>query len=132
MQVMRRISSAGVLLGLCATVAGCVTADGPYNKPSQEKLRLETPTPEAYTVQVANRSEVPVGVDGRVVVEVPRLERGHTTYLFGVVRIGESSPEDSDAIHLMKNGRAVYKLSLNDLKDLPTDGEGYRLVKVEE
>ena len=114
------------LLAVCASFMGCVHADGPYNKPSQEKLRLESKTPQAYTVQVANKN-VPVGADGRVVVDVPRLQRGHTTYLFGVAKVSESSPEGVAAVSLKKDGRTIRKLSLNDLKELPADSEGYRL-----
>lgn len=129
--MMRNIAFTASLLAVCAALAGCVHADGPYNQPSKEKLRLESKVPQAYAVQVADRAEVPVGADGRVVVEIPRLQRRHTTYLFGVAKVSESSPEDMAAIALKKEGRTVRKLSLNDLKGLPTDGEGYKLLKVE-
>jgi hypothetical protein len=131
MQMMRNIAFTANLLAVCAALAGCVHADGPYNQPSHEKLRLESKVPQAYAVQVADRAEVPVGADGRVVVEIPRLQRRHTTYLFGVAKVSESSPEEMAAIALKKEGRTVRKLSLNDLKGLPTDGEGYKLLKVE-
>jgi hypothetical protein len=85
----------------------------------------------SYTVQVASRVDFPVGADGRVVVDVPRLERQHATYLFGVAKVSESSAYDIPAIDLKKGGRTVRKLSLNDLKKLPADSEGYSLVKLE-
>ena len=119
------------LLAVCATLSGCVHADGPYNQPSQEKLRLESKAPQTYSVQVADKTEVPVATDGRVIVEVPRIQRGHTTYLFGVAKVSESAPENVAAIILKKDGRTVRKFSLNDLKTFPTDSEGYRLLKVE-
>ena len=131
MQMIGNIVFAASLLAMCAALTGCVHADGPYNQPSQEKLRLESKVPQAYAVQVADKAEVPVGADGRVVVEIPRLQRRHKTYLFGVAKVSESSPEDVAAIALKKEGRTVRKLSLNDLKGLPTDGEGYKLLKVE-
>lgn len=130
-QMMRNIDLTVSLLAMCAALAGCVHTDGPYNQPSQEKLRLESKVPQAYAVQVADRAEVPVGADGRVVVEIPRLQRRHGTYLFGVAKVSESSPEDMAGIALKKEGRTVRKLSLNDLKGLPTDGDGYKLLKVE-
>ncbi len=129
--MMRIAAFTTSLLAVCAALAGCVHADGPYNQPSQEKLRLESKAPHAYTVQVADKAEVPVGADGRVVVEIPRLQRAHKTYLFGVAKISESSAEDVAAIALKKDGRTARKFSLNDLKGLPTDSEGYRVLKVE-
>jgi hypothetical protein len=131
MKMMRYMAFTTGLLAVCASLTGCVHADGPYNQPSQEKLRLESKTPQAYTVQVADKGEVPVGAEGRVVVEIPRLQRGHTTYLFGVAKVSESRPEDVATVALKKKGRTVRKLSLSDIKELPTDGEGYKLVKVE-
>lgn len=118
------------LVAVCLALMGCVHADGPYNQPSQGKLRLETGTPQTYTVQVASKPEVPVGANGRVVVDIPRLERGHKTYLLGA-KVGESSADDITAICVKKAGRTIRKLSINDLKKLPADSEGYRVLKVE-
>jgi len=129
--MMRLVTFTTSLIAVCVALTGCVHADGPYNQPSQEKLQLESKAPQAYTVQVADKAEVPVGADGRVVVEIPRLQRSHKTYLFGVAKVGESSPEDVAAIALKKDGRTVRTLSLNDLKHFPTDSEGYRVLKVE-
>jgi hypothetical protein len=123
--------SIACLLAVCAAATGCVVADGPYNQPSRVKLHLESPTPQAYTVHVASNAAFPVGADGRVVVDVPRLERGHATYLLGVAKVSQSSPYDIAAIDLKEGGKTVRKLSLNDLKKLPTDSEGYTLVKPE-
>jgi hypothetical protein len=128
---MSRHVAIACLLGVCGAAAGCVVADGPYNQPSRVKLHLESPTPQVYTVQVASDAAFPVGTDGRVVVKVPRLERGHATYMFGVAKVSESSPYDIVAIDLKEGGRTVRKLSLNDLKKLPTDSEGCTLVKPE-
>ena len=129
--MMRNITFTASLVAACAALAGCVHTDGPYNPPSQERLRLESKVPQTYAVQVADGAEVPVAADGRVVVEIPRLQRRHAAYLFGVAKVSESSPEDMPAIALKKEGRTVRKFSLNDLKKLQTDGEGYKLLKVE-
>lgn len=129
--MMRSLALNACLLALCAALIGCVHADGPYNQPSQEKLRMESKTPQTYTVQVADKAEVPVGADGRIVVKIPRIQRGHTTYLFGIAKVSESSPENVAAITLKKDGRTVRKFSLNDLKHFPTDSEGYRVLIIE-
>lgn len=114
-----------------AALCGCVVADGPYNQPSLVKLHLESPTPRVYTVHVASKAGFPVGAEDRVVVDVPRLGRGHATYLFGLAKVSESSAYDIAAINLKEGARTVRKFSLNDLKKLPTDSEGYTLVKPE-
>lgn len=120
----------GISLILCAFLCGCVTALHPYNQPLQEKLRLQSAMPQQYTVCVAENTDYQVAPDGRVIVDVPRLERGCATYLFGVVKVNDSSSEDVPAIHLKKEGRTVRKLSWNDIAKLPVDDEGYHLVKV--
>ncbi|HEV2248646.1 MAG TPA: hypothetical protein VGW37_18525 [Terriglobia bacterium] len=119
------------LLTPCATLVGCVHSDLPYNERSQQRLRLDSRTPEAYTVQAADKAETPVGADGRVIVDVPQIGRGHKTYLFGVAKVKERSAEDNPAVSVKRNGRTVRKLSLSELSRLSPDSEGYRLVKVE-
>ena len=119
------------LVVLSTLFCGCVNALRPYNQPSQQKLRVQSPTPQKYTVRVADKADYPIAADGRVTVEVPRLERGCATYLFGVVKVKDSSPYDVPAIHLNKDNRTIRKLSLNDVAKLPADEEGYHLVKVE-
>jgi hypothetical protein len=121
-------TSVTVLLGL---ISGCVNALRPYNQPSQEKLRVQSATPQKYIVRVADKLDYPVAADGRVTVDVPQLDRGCATYLFGVVKVKDSSPYDARAIHLNKDNRTVRELSLNELAKLPLDGQGYHLVKVE-
>ena len=69
--------------------------------------------------------------DGRVVVNVPALERGSATYLFGLVKVKESSPYDVPAIHIRRGEHTIRKLSINDLAKLPVDEQGYRLVRIE-
>lgn len=87
-------------------------------------------TPQNYVVQVADKADSPVGADGKIAVNVPPLERGCATYLFGVVKVKDGSPYDVPAIHVKKDGHVVRKLSLNDLKKMPTDSEGYQLIKL--
>ena len=87
--------------------------------------------PEKYVVRVANQESRTVSADGRVIVDVPRLERGCVTYLFGVVKVREESPYNVRAIGVYRGNQVVRKLSLNDIGKLPSDSEGYRIVKVE-
>jgi hypothetical protein len=118
---------AALLIG--ASVTGCVYALRPSNLASQQKLRLETAAPQQYSVQVADKVEERVPPDGRIVVAVPPLERGCATYLFGLVKIKDQSPENVRAIVVKDGDRVVKKLSLNDIAKLPTDGNGYHVVR---
>lgn len=116
---------------LSLLLTGCVHALRPYNEPSQQKLHIQSSIPQQYAVRIAEGSEYHVPSDGRVAVDVPRLERGCATYLFGVIKVKDSSPYDLPAIQLSKDGRTVKKLSLNDLTMLPVDERGYRIVTVD-
>ncbi len=120
-----------LLLVACAALCGCVHALKPYNQPSEEKLRIQTTNPQELVVQIDERAGTPVPADGRVVVNVPALERGCATYLFGVVKVKESSPYDVPAIQVRRGEHTIRKLSINELAKLPVDEQGYRLVRVE-
>jgi hypothetical protein len=102
----------------------------PYNQPSSQKLQIISPEPNQYSIRVADETDYQVPSDGRVIVDVPRLQRGCATYLFGMVKVKDSSSEGITAIHLKKDSRIIRKLSLNDIVKLPVDHEGYYLLKV--
>jgi hypothetical protein len=80
---------------------------------------------------VVNKADYSIPADGRVSVEVPQLERGCAVYLFGIVKVKESSPYDARAIHLNRGSRTIRELSVNDVAKLPVDAEGYHLVRGE-
>jgi hypothetical protein len=120
---MRRPLVISIVLPLLL-LAGCVYALRPYNTPSTQQLQLRTTAPTNYVVRVADAQTFPVAVDGRVTFDVPRLPRGCDTYLFGVVKIADSSPENLSAIHVLRDGKIVRKLSLRQIERLPVDAEG--------
>jgi len=127
---LMRWSLASSFLAVSILINGCVYALRPSNLPSQQKLCLQAAAPKQYSIQVADKFEYPVPSDGRVIVEIPPLERGCATYLFGIIKVSDRSPQDVRAVNLKREGRIIKKLSLNDLAKLPTDGEGYRLIKL--
>jgi hypothetical protein len=124
----RAITNSSVFSTMLLT--GCVNALRPYNTPSQQKLDLQTATPTNCVIRVADEQTFPVAADGRVTFDVPRLPRGCDTYLFGVVKIADGSPENIQAIHVSKNGKIVRKLSLSQLGRLPVDADGYHILIV--
>ena len=127
---LRPVGAAAIQFALCTALCGCVTALHPYNQPSQKKLRLMSPAPQHLAVRVATGDAYPVGSDGRVTVNVPRLERGCAVYLFGFIKVKDCRAEDVQAIHIRRDARTVRRMSLNDIDQLPVDAAGYHLVRV--
>jgi hypothetical protein len=124
---MRRALLISSLLPLLL-MAGCVHALRPYNTPSQQKLHVRAASPTNCVVRVADEESFPVAADGRVTFHVPCLPRGCDTYVFGVVKISDGSPEKVPAIHVLRDGKIVRKLSLAKLGKLPVDAEGYHIL----
>jgi hypothetical protein len=110
---------------------GCIMMNqcGPYNAPSEEKLRVQSSKPEEYTVQVDGKNTFNIAADGRVVIDVPRLSRTGTLYVL-LIPVSKSNPYKERSIYLEKNNRIKRKLSLNDIGRLPVDQDGYHLLKV--
>lgn len=124
---MRRAPAILSLLPLLL-LTGCVIALRPYNTPSQQKLYVRTSMPTNCVIRVADTQMFPVAADGRVTFDVPQLPRGCDTFLFGVVKIGDGRPENVRAIHVLRHGKIVRKLSLAQLARLPMDAEGYHVL----
>jgi hypothetical protein len=124
---MRRILVTLFVLPL-VIVTGCALALRPYNAPSTQKLSLQTQKPTEYAIRVADAESFPVPGDGRVSFEVPSLQRGCDAYLFGALKVRDGSPENIRAIHVIKSGKVVRKLSLAEVGKLPVDAEGYHVL----
>ena len=105
--------------------------DRPYNPTSEEKLRIDSQTPQKYSIQVTDGPDSPVGVDGRVVLEIPHIKRTSAVYLLGLVPVYQTSPYETAAIYVKKGDHTVRKFSPTDLKKLPLDDQGFRIVKVD-
>jgi hypothetical protein len=120
------ISISSLFLALFLT--GCAYELHPYNTPSSQKLRVRASSPERYILCVAGEHQYFIPADGRITFEVPSLPRGCAVYLFGVVKVKDSTSEKVQAIHLLRDGKVVRKLSLTQLRGLPVDAEGNHLV----
>lgn len=79
-------------------------------------------------VRVADKRDYPVATDGRVTIDFSQLPRGCAVRLFGVIKVSDSGPEEVRAIHLLKDGTVVRKLSLTQLGHLPVDSDGYHTI----
>jgi hypothetical protein len=124
--------SAVIALGF-AVSSGCAYRLPVSNVPSKQRLMIVAKSPERYMVRVdaSGTGEFPVASDGRVTIDVPRLPRACSVYLFDRIKIsGGVKPLTSKSIHLLDRGNLAAKLSLADIAKLPSDASGYHLLKI--
>jgi len=77
-----------------------------------------------------NPAKYEVPSSGRLLVTIPSY---HTCgiYLFNVVKVrSENAPFREWGISIIRSGKMVRKLSLQDIADLPTDNDGYHLLRI--
>ena len=127
---MLSVARSLIVLGLVLSLSGCVCALQCYNKPGSEKLHVVAARRAQYAIRINDRPEVAVPVDGRVVVDMPVLPRGCSVYVFGIIKVTDGRPERVRAVHILRDGKVVRRLSLRAIHDLPLDPDGYRIVKL--
>jgi len=112
---------------------GCAYRLPPVVPPSQEHLRILAKSPEGYAVHV-NVDHVTVyqvPADGRLTLGIPSFRRTCGVYLFDVIKVGGSEdPLRIWAITVVSAGKTVQKVSLRQMTNLPTDPDGYHLLKI--
>jgi hypothetical protein len=116
-----------------AFVSGCAYRLPVSNLPSQQRLMIVARSPERYVVHVkaSDTAEFPVSRDGRVTIDVPRLPRASSVYLFNLIRInGGVKPLTSKSVQLLDSGYIATKLSLAEIEKLPSDASGYHILKM--
>lgn len=116
-----------------AFMSGCAYRLPVSNLPSQQRLTIVARSPERYAVRVnaSDNAEFPVASDGRVAVDVPRLPRACSVYLFDWIRIsGGVNPLSAKAVQLVEGGNIAAKLSLAEIARLPSDASGYHIFKM--
>jgi hypothetical protein len=122
-----------ICLAIAAQSLGCAYTLPVPSPPFQERVRLVTETPERYIVRVESerRVDYQVPTDGRMVLSIPSYRRGCTVYLFSLVKVSDGKdPLRSLQIEVSTGGQTIRKLSVRQLMKLPTDSDGYRLVRV--
>jgi hypothetical protein len=125
--------SLGACLAILLPSLGCAYALPAPNPPSSERVRIVATSPDAYVLHVdAVRSvDYQVPTDGRVTLTIPAYRHGCSVYLFTLMKVSNGNdPLKEWALRVSANGGDVRKLSLWQLSKLPTDPEGYRLIKV--
>jgi hypothetical protein len=93
-------------------------------------------SPGMYTIRVvtgdAENPDTPVPADGRVEFDVPIGSRYCTTYLFGFIKLGSTTPvEKRRVIRVMRGKEVVQKLSADDIARRPVDAEGYHILRID-
>jgi len=129
---MRHKLSGLIALGY-AVLSGCSYRLPVSNLPSQQRLMIVARSPERYVVRVKahQNAEFPVASDGRVTINVPRLPRACSVYLFDWVRIsGGVKPFTTKSVQLLDSGNIAAKLSLTEILKLPLDASGYHILEI--
>jgi hypothetical protein len=114
-------------------MSGCAYRLPVSNLPSEQRLMIVARSPERYVVRVKapDSAEFPVASDGRVTIDVPRLPRADSVYLFDWIKISSGvQPLTAEAIELVDSGHIAAKFSLAEIAKLPADASGYHIFKI--
>jgi hypothetical protein len=139
LNICKRMRRALVILALFAEAfiqAGCVTACGPVRSVPPQQLALVAALPATYVIRVdpdlGAPVDTPVPADGRVTFDVPVTSRNSTIYCFGLLPLYHyPPPETLRVVRVTRDNRTVRKLSAQQIGQLPTDGNGYHVLKIE-
>lgn len=124
------------MIGLTLTQSGCAIRCGPAHTVPAQKVHVVALSPSDYSVRVITcdgaHTDTSVPADGRLSFDVPIGSRYCTPYLFGVIKVGSSTPvEKRRVIRVMRGERVIRRLSASDIARLPADAEGYSILRIE-
>ena len=128
-----RCKFAGLIALGFSVPSGCAYRLPVFNIPSQQHLMIVAKSPSRYVVRVkaSDAAEFPVSSDGRVTIDVPRLPRACSVYLFDRIKIsGGVKPLTAKSVQLLDSGNIVARLSLAEIAKLPSDPSGYHILKM--
>ncbi len=125
-----------IIIALCVALVspGCAIHCGPMHTVPPQKIHLIATVPGDYAIRITDREEqpdLPVPPDGRVSFDVPIGSRYCTPYLFGVLKVGWSTPvEKRRVIEVVRGQQVLRRLSASDISKLETDPDGFRILKL--
>ena len=98
-----------------------------YNDPETYYLAIVAEPSHDYVVRIIGPAvaDFPVSQDGRVTINVPQLPRSCSWICWGIT-IRDGSPYKRKAVHVLRDGKVVRRLSLAQLEQLPLDESGSR------
>ena len=127
---MRKFAFLAFSFGMVVLLSGCMYALQKSNTPGTEKIRLIAAPESHYTIRIENHTETAVPAERKLDLVVPRLSGSCSVYLFGLIKIRDGNPENLRVIQVLHDGRIVRRLSLNALRKLSPDKEGYRPINL--
>lgn len=118
------------LFAVAVFTSGCVVARRVPTSATEVRLKVKTMDPLNCSVRlISDRSrDFPVNSNGTVVVEIPKRDNGCDWYLFGTIKLRDGSTANVPAIAVSKTGKVVRTLSSAQIRGLPFDEEGNRVV----
>jgi hypothetical protein len=129
---MSRIALVAFLACLISIMSACAYRLPPFVPPTTELVKIVATVPEQYVVN-ANMGEATslnVPHDGRVSITVPPY-RSCGVYLFNIIKVRQVNVLPKEwAITVSRDRETVRKVSLSKLRKLPTDQDGYRILKI--
>ena len=131
--VLTRIGTLGLVLTLNFALVGCAYRLPASMLPSQQRLRIAAPSPEAYILRsrIREARDYRVPSDGRVTLDVPAYRAACSVYLFDILRIHRGTdPFTERTIDVVGGGKRIRQLSLKEISGLPLDSEGYHLLTI--
>jgi hypothetical protein len=132
---MTRLLAILSLVAVVLTQSGCVTGCGPVRTVPAQALALVAPSPASYSIRVhPDRGapiDTPVPSDGRVVFDVPVTSRDSIIFFLYLPVYHYPPPDTLRVIRVRRAERTVRKLSAQDIGRLPTDADGYHILRIE-
>lgn len=118
-----------VVLDLC----GCAYVLHPVAPSLQQRIRVLAKSPEEFSFRSKFTSvqAYDVPADGRVTLDFPAHRPGCTALLFGIPITRPADRYNSKSIEVTHAGKLIRKLSIKDVSALPTQADGYHVLRLD-
>jgi len=107
---------------------GCSSVS--YMNPAfKGKLALDAQDPAAYEIKIDSEG-IPIEIpqDGHLEISIPE-KKGCTSYFLGI-RLSGPRAQNKKSILIIRNEKIVKKMSIAQLRKLPVDASGYRVIRI--
>jgi hypothetical protein len=128
----RRFACLVLVFWLALALDGYAFVLMPRTLPSQQRLKIVGASMDKYSVRLSfpNAKEYQFDGEGRVTIDLPS-EYGGCRPMLGPIPLHRAvNPVTAKRFDVLRRGRIVRKLSLEDIMKLTTDHDGYHLLKL--
>jgi hypothetical protein len=147
-RIVYLMAAGAVVLSCC----GCAYRMYAPNPSSQEHVKIVAKFPDLYALQMEERATTvgksadrnafhtdaahvanyQVPSDGRVTIGIPSFRPNCGVYLFNWIKVGGGGNDTLKTwnVSIVYGSRTLRRLSLKNVRELPTDVDGYRLLKI--